>query len=77
MKKKQPAIKGFLKPAYPDDHYNKTQLKKGIKVELEHTNSKKIAKRITKHHLDEFPKYYIELEKMEDKLKKQKKKKGK
>ena len=74
MKKKEPAIKGLLKPAYPDSHYNKKQLEKGIKVELEHTNSKKTAKRITKHHLDEFPNYYIELRKMENKLKKRKKK---
>jgi len=72
LKKKEPAIKGLLKPAYHDSHYDKRQLTKGIKVELEHTNSKKTAKRIAKHHLDEFPKYYIELEKMEDKLKKQK-----
>ncbi|KKM80791.1 hypothetical protein LCGC14_1336150, partial [marine sediment metagenome] len=43
-KKKQPAIKGLLKSAYPDSHYNKSQLTKGIKVELEHTNSKKTAK---------------------------------
>ncbi|KKL72803.1 hypothetical protein LCGC14_2081290, partial [marine sediment metagenome] len=28
---------------------------------------------ITKHHLDEHPKYYIELKKMEDKLEKNKK----
>lgn len=72
-KEKLKAIKGLLKPARPDSAYDKRQLAVGIKVELEHTRSKATAKRITKHHLDEHPKYYVELKKMEDKLEKQKK----
>jgi len=37
------------------------QLKKGIKVELEHTNTKKIAKEIALDHLGEDPNYYTKL----------------
>lgn len=72
-KKKLKPIRGLLKSAKSDSFYNKTQLRIGTKVELEHTNSKKTAKRITKHHLDEHPNYYIELRKMENKLEKDKK----
>ena len=67
---KNKRMKGILREAYPDNHYNSKQLEKGIKVEMEHTRNKKVAKRIVKHHLDEFPDYYIELSKMERKLKK-------
>lgn len=42
----------------PDRFFNKTQLKVGIKVEHEHTNSSAIAKQIAKAHLHENPKYY-------------------
>jgi hypothetical protein len=50
---------------------NKNQLKIGIKVEMEHTKSKKVATKIAIDHLKEFPsgKYYTELLKMEKKLK--------
>jgi len=37
----------------------------GIKVELEHTNSKKLAKEIAMDHLAEIPDYYARLKKME------------
>ncbi len=46
------------------------QLAKGSKIELEHTNDKSMATKIASHHLyKESVNYYIELEKMEDKLK--------
>jgi hypothetical protein len=48
-----------------DSKFNSRQLKMGIKVELEHTNSKKIAKQIAKDHLSEIPDYYTRLKKME------------
>jgi len=48
----------------------KKQLKKGEKVELEHTNSKDKAKEIALDHLYEDPKYYTNLKDMEDKAKK-------
>lgn len=43
----------------------KKQHEKGIKVELEHTNNKKLAAKIAKDHLVELPDYYDRLEKIE------------
>ena len=60
---------GLLKEAKPDKYYNQKQLNIGMKIELEHTNNIKVAKRIAKHHLDEFPSnYYTELIKMEKRI---------
>ncbi len=56
------------KDSRPDSDYDSEQLKKGIAVEKEHTDNVEIAKVIAKDHLDEFPDYYIELAKMEEKL---------
>ena len=47
--------------------------KKGIKVEKEHTTSKKLAGIIAGNHLDEDKKYYQKLEKIEKQKKKGKK----
>lgn len=44
----------------------KTQLKKGTKIELEHTTDKKKAREIALDHLTEFPDYYDRLEKVEE-----------
>lgn len=44
------------------------QLRKGIKVEMEHTPDEAIAMKIAVDHLCENARYYIELEKMEAKL---------
>ena len=52
----------------PDYKFDKEQLRKGIKVELEHTNSKKVAKAIAKAHLTENKFYYTYLEEMEKKM---------
>ena len=43
------------------------ELKKGTKVEKEHTKSKSLAKRIAKDHLAEVPNYYSKLKKIEKK----------
>ena len=43
------------------------QLRKGIKVEHEHTGDTAMAKEIALDHLDEFPDYYDRLEKAEEK----------
>ncbi len=43
----------------------KTQLSKGIKVEMEHTDNKQTAKEIAMDHLYEDPKYYTKLKKIE------------
>ena len=48
----------------PDKLFDKRQLRMGIKVEMEYTNSKVIAKMIAKGHLaGEDPKYYTKLKK--------------
>lgn len=43
----------------------KIQLIKGVNVEMEHTNNKKIAKEIAMDHLYEDPNYYTKLKKIE------------
>ena len=53
----------------PNIKFDKRQVKAGIKVELEHTRSRKIAKVIAEHHLAESPLYYKALKKMEKRLK--------
>lgn len=45
----------------------KTQLNIGIKVELEHTKDKNVAKEIAMDHLSEDPNYYTKLKKIEPK----------
>ncbi len=49
--------------------FNKKQLNIGTKIEMEHTINKRIATKIAKQHLCEFPNYYTELVKMENRLK--------
>ncbi len=66
MKKYKLELSG--KDSRPDSDYNSTQLRNGIVIEMEHTDNIEIAKIIAKDHLDEFPDYYIELAKMEEKL---------
>ena len=41
------------------------QLKKGTKVEKEHTTNKKVAREIASDHLAELPDYYDRLKKIE------------
>jgi DNA-directed RNA polymerase subunit RPC12/RpoP len=43
-----------------------SQLIKGMKVESEHTKREAVAKIIALHHLEEDPRYYIKLEKIEN-----------
>lgn len=43
------------------------QIKKGIGVEMEHTNDKEKATEIATDHVSEFPDYYDRLDKMEKK----------
>lgn len=51
----------------PDEKFNLEELKKGIEVEMEHTNDPYVAKIIAKDHLAEIPDYYTRLLKMEKK----------
>ena len=56
---------------------NTKGLKTGIKMEMEHTKSKKVAKKIAETHLKETPLYYdqkVGLPAMERRLKKKGKK---
>lgn len=61
----------FTKPEKKREEYDQEQLKAGIAVEHEHTEDENVAAIIAMNHLDEFPNYYVELAKMEAKLKKQ------
>lgn len=47
------------------------QLKKGVKIEMEHTKDKEKATEIAMDHLSEFPDYYDRIEKMEKEAKKE------
>ena len=57
-----------------DEKYNPREVEKGIRIELEHTDNKDIAKEIAKDHLEEIPDYYTRLIKMEDEAEKEIKK---
>ena len=63
------AFKSFFKEVDPEIEYDLEELKKGIQVELEHTNYKAIATIIAKHHLAEDPNYYTKLKAVESKPK--------
>lgn len=58
-------IKSIAKKHGVDVSQIKQQLAKGIKVELEHTSHKDIAREIALDHLGEEPDYYDRLEKAE------------
>lgn len=51
----------FEKSEPPNSRYDPVELRKGIKVEHEHTRDRSIARRIAKDHLDEDPHYYRKL----------------
>ena len=46
----------------------KSQIAKGVKVEMEHTNDKKVAFEIAKDHVFENPKYYDKLKTIENRI---------
>lgn len=48
------------------DRFDAEQLRKGTEVELEHTRSRKIARRIAMDHLVEDPNYYKKLSKIHE-----------
>jgi len=52
---------------HPDNFVSslKKELAMGIKIEMEHTNSKKVAREIAMDHLYEDPNYYTKLKKIE------------
>jgi hypothetical protein len=59
------AFKSFFKDIDTSINYDPEELKRGIEIELEHTNYKAIATIIAKHHLAEDPHYYTKLKKVE------------
>ena len=61
-------IPGGLSDGEHPEKYNKKQLEKGTKVEMEHTSDKEVAREIAMDHLEEDPSYYTKLEKMEKKF---------
>lgn len=58
-------IPGGLADKKKPSDFNEDQLRKGIKVELEHTDDRTKAREIAMDHLTEDPKYYDKLEKIE------------
>ena len=64
-------IKGGLADGKKDEDFDPDQLAKGIKIEMEHTDDKELAKEIAKDHLVENSKYYDHLEKMEKNMEKE------
>lgn len=62
MKKKRLEIEDEIKVSSINNNYfNKDQLKKGIKIEYEHTENKRVATIIAKQHLLENKNYYKEV----------------
>jgi len=57
----------------PVTKFDPEQIKMGLEVEKEHTDSPAIAQQIVKDHLAEIPDYYTRLKKMEDEAKSNKK----
>lgn len=58
-----PSVKKIADKHNVDVEYVKKQLKHGIKIELEHTNKKSVAREIALDHLNERPDYYVKLKK--------------
>jgi hypothetical protein len=58
-------IKGGLAAGRRPSDFNKKQLARGTKVELEHTPDRKIAREIAMDHLTEDKSYYRKLAKIE------------
>ena len=65
--KPTPSFDKILKKHKVPYHDLANQLRKGIKVEQEHTGDLAMAKEIALDHLAEFPDYYDRLEKAEKK----------
>lgn len=65
MGKQTPSFQEVLKKHGVPYNQLATQLRKGIKVEQEHTGNLDLAKEIALDHLNEFPDYYDRLEKAE------------
>lgn len=65
LAKHEDQIPGGLADKKKPDDFDAAQLKKGVKVEMEHTSDKKMAQEIAMDHLTEDPRYYDKLETIE------------
>ena len=68
--KKAKELPGGLADKKKPSDFNQKELSRGKKIEIEHTKDKELARDIAMDHLEEFPTYYTELDKMEEKLEK-------
>lgn len=66
---------GLADKRKPSD-FDPRALKKGIRVEMEHTSDRKIATEIAMDHLEEHSNYYEVLEEAEREMKRRKARKG-
>jgi len=66
LDKPTPSIKQLSKKHNVDKEDIISQIKKGVKVELEHTSDPKIALEIALDHINELPDYYDRLETVEE-----------
>lgn len=62
---KKDVIPGGLADGKPDSAFPRSAIRKGVKVELEHTDDPRIAREIARDHLTERPDYYDMLAKAE------------
>lgn len=65
MAKHKDKLKGGLADKKQPKDFNQKELKKGMKVEMEHTTDASVAKEIAMDHLSEDTQYYRKLAKME------------
>ena len=63
--KESEKLKGGKGDKRPDSDFDEKDLQDGIKVEMEHTKDRQVAKEIAKDHLSEDPNYYKKLKKIE------------
>jgi len=68
-KKVKDQVPGGIGDGKPDSDFDPKQMAEGLKIEVEHTKDKDLAKEIAKDHLTELPNYYIN-DKGESRLKK-------
>lgn len=59
--KRQPYIPNGRSKGRQPKEFDPVQLRRGTKVEMEHTNDRKVAQRIAMDHLVEDPLYYVKL----------------
>jgi hypothetical protein len=66
LNKRVLTVSALAKKHDVDKDYIEKQLKKGIKVEHEHTTKLKVARQIALAHIGEDPDYYKKLKKIEN-----------